>query len=1151
MLKYLLLFFISAQIIFSQQHDSYNYISDTIKVNLENKYQISSPSIIPFSEYIILNQNYLRKSDYTFNYEKGEFYLSDSLNYSLFDSLIITYQSLNLSLQKEYKRRSLVKVYDEITNTTIRSVREESVNLSSESIFGSDIRSSGTIVRGFTVGTNRDLSVNSGLRLQLSGKLSDDIEIVAALTDENTPIQPEGNTERLEELDKVFIEVRHPNAIGTFGDYDYSEKIGEFGKIDRKLQGLKGEFFYEENSVKSAIASSRGKYNSNQFNGVDGVQGPYRLSGINNEREIIIIAGSEKVFIDGQEMRRGENNDFTIEYANAQITFTANRLITSASRITVDFEYTDRQYQRNFFAGSGKTSIFNNKFQVAINYAQEGDDENNPIDFILSEEDKLIIENSGDDRNKAVRDGAVLALPDSNGIVKGIYTKVDTTISGNSFSYYVYNPGDPASLYNVTFSFVGDGLGDYRKESIGRYSYVGKGNGGYLPIRFIPIPELRQVGNVLISAEPFEDVFFNLELAGSLYDRNRLSDIEDNDNGGYARNLEFKLNPQKVKIGNVNFGKVGLSYKDRYKQDRYESIDRIDNVEFNRDYNFTDNSRVNEELREIGINLIPIEELNIKSKYGYLKRGDLFQSNRYLTNLSLAKQDTYNFLYDFDYVDSKNRNIQTNWFRQKGDFSYLISFIKPGFQFESENKKDKINDKDSLLTSSLSFAEYAPYIQFIDFGGLNFTAKYSLREESYPLNGKLIKESLAKTQNYQVDYSGVKEVNTSLSVTLRKKEFTEEFQSQSKLDNETVLIRSQSRFNFWDRFIQSDLFYETTTQRSARLERVFIQVEQGTGNYIYLGDLNNNGIADEDEFEQTIYEGDYIQTTIPTDELFPVIDLKTSTRWKLDFNKVFEKSNSLFGKLISPIFTETFWRVEENSRITDTKQIYLLNFSKFLNDSTTVRGSNLFQQDIYLFRNSSELSFRFRYTQRRNLNQYSGGTERGYFGERSVRINFKMVEEINNQTEIISQVDNVATKTQSNRARSVSSNEVKTDFSYRPIRNLEVGFILGAGQSEDTFPETPTIIDINSQGLRLTYSFAGKGRLRVEIERKELNANTTENYIPFEVTKGNTIGKNYFWRLNFDYRIANNLQTTFSYDGRLQGLGKVINTMRAEARAYF
>ena len=85
----------------------------------------------------------------------------------------------------------------------------------------------------------------------------------------------------------------------------------------------------------------------------------------------------------------------------------------------------------------------------------------------------------------------------------------------------------------------------------------------------------------------------------------------------------------------------------------------------------------------------------------------------------------------------------------------------------------------------------------------------------------------------------------------------------------------------------------------------------------------------------------------------------------------------------------------------------------------------------------------------------------------------------------------------------------------------------------------------------MTYSIANIGRLRLEAERTELLSNTSTANIPFEITRGNVIGKNYFWRVYFDYRIASYVQTSFSYDGRLQGSGKVIHTMRAEARAYF
>ena len=64
-------------------------------------------------------------------------------------------------------------------------------------------------------------------------------------------------------------------------------------------------------------------------------------------------------------------------------------------------------------------------------------------------------------------------------------------------------------------------------------------------------------------------------------------------------------------------------------------------------------------------------------------------------------------------------------------------------------------------------------------------------------------------------------------------------------------------------------------------------------------------------------------------------------------------------------------------------------------------------------------------------------------------------------------------------------------------------------------------------------------------------ANNSKANIPFEITKGNAIGKNYFWRVSFDYKIASFVQTSLNYDARLLGAGKVIHTMRAEAKAYF
>ncbi len=235
---------------------------------------------------------------------------------------------------------------------------------------------------------------------------------------------------------------------------------------------------------------------------------------------------------------------------------------------------------------------------------------------------------------------------------------------------------------------------------------------------------------------------------------------------------------------------------------------------------------------------------------------------------------------------------------------------------------------------------------------------------------------------------------------------------------------------------------------------------------------------------------------MPTDELFPVIDLKTSTRWKINFSQLVDEASSILGKIVNPISSETYWRIEENSRETNYANIYLLKLSTFQNESTTIRGSNYIQQDFFLFENDQELSFRFRFTQRTALNEFNSGYEEYYNRERSLRIKFKMIKEISNQTDIVNQIDNVSAPINSNRIRKINSNNVISEFSYRPDKNIEVGFRIKAGRSEDTHPELPTIIDLNSQLIRFNLSFLGTGRLRIEIERNELSANTDENTIP-------------------------------------------------------
>ena len=80
--------------------------------------------------------------------------------------------------------------------------------------------------------------------------------------------------------------------------------------------------------------------------GKEGNQGPYKLKGNNGELFVLVVSGSERVYVNGVLLERGENNDYTIDYNAGEIVFTSLFTITSEMRINVEYQYSERNYNR-------------------------------------------------------------------------------------------------------------------------------------------------------------------------------------------------------------------------------------------------------------------------------------------------------------------------------------------------------------------------------------------------------------------------------------------------------------------------------------------------------------------------------------------------------------------------------------------------------------------------------------------------------------------------------------------------------------------------------------------------------------------------------------------------------------------------------------
>jgi hypothetical protein len=265
------------------------------------------------------------------------------------DSVIVSYRLLAFDFSKVYQNKDRSLINEEYKKNPFEYVPKNDRFIETES---SQIRTLGNVSRGIGFGNRQDVTVNSNLNLRLSGKIQDEIDILAAISDENNPIQPEGNTQQVQDFDRVFIQLGKDSTRLIAGDFPMVTPTGSyFMKYNKRSRGL--QFQHEIKGSKGVWkmagegAISRGRFSRNTIAGIEGNQGPYRLTGANGETFIIIISGTERVYLDGQLLTRGEQNDYVVNYNTGELTFTPRKLITQYSRIVIEFQYSDRNYGRS------------------------------------------------------------------------------------------------------------------------------------------------------------------------------------------------------------------------------------------------------------------------------------------------------------------------------------------------------------------------------------------------------------------------------------------------------------------------------------------------------------------------------------------------------------------------------------------------------------------------------------------------------------------------------------------------------------------------------------------------------------------------------------------------------------------------------------
>lgn len=1154
---------------------------DTLDLSKPHPFTLQS-FVQPGSEKIYLDGAQLDSSAYRIDYRFGRLWLEDT-NVDSSQTLIAVYRTWGFAFKDEYRRRSIIRTEEGIDSTGAVAVIEEQIGVQGgfDPFRGVQLQHSGSISRGILTGNNRDVTLESGLNLQLAGEVAEGINVQAVLTDENSPILPEGNTQRLSEFDRVFIQINAPQGTAQLGDFDVAYQASELARFSRKLQGITVFGDLPETSspvmtggtVSAAGATTRGIFRSQDIQVIDGVQGPYRLEGLSNEQFIIVVPGSEEVYVNGQLMTRGETNDYIIDYATGELTFSSRRLITEAQRVTVEFQYSTNQFTRSLVGSEVDVGLWRGEGGAArarfgATFLREADSRNFNEQFGVTAVEDSLLRVIGD--STVAVSGAVRVEYDPEALFVQ-YIKRDTLLIDNTIdTIFVAISETPAAdepVYRVQFTRVGSGNGKYNR--VGRtvngilYEYRGPGGGEYEPVRIIPKPKEQRLFDLRGGIEPLPGVELYGEWAQSLNNQNRLSEVSAGNNGtAYIGGLRVK--PVPILFRDKDLGQVSLDFRRRFTGDRFATFDRTRPVEFARRWNL-DSRRVasgggtvqagDETIDEGTFEYTVSPNSNFRAEIGRIQLSDTFTGSRQAIALRAGEAGFPRITYRLENILSTDELEleRGTWLRQLGviEQPLLQGRLTPRFELEQERRRQRVIDTDSLASPSRAFVEYRPGITW-QSERYSLTGFVELRKEDLWAEGVL--RDAQKAWTLQTDFTARphRNFNTDGSVGYRIGRYTDYFRvNQKREDSESVVLRWNGRFRPLQQAVNLNWYYEALTEKSPELQEIYVRTGSELGEFVWE-DTNGDGVIQIDEFipERTQDEGTYIKTFIPSDSLTSVISLKARATLLLDPSKKWRRADEKWKRVLSKVSTRTSIQIQEKNKGPNIEEIYLLKLSRFRDPEHTLRGLLRINQDLQLFRNDPRYGALLSYSQIQNLSRLAAGAETRF-------VNLWRLEGTYRPTtgwgvRLLASLGQNRTDSESFESRryDIDARTVEPEISFHPIRSLQFSTSLSFSQKEDQVGDrTSTIWKVP---FMATFMHVRRLNLTGRFEMAHVNlSGEAKGLAQFELTDGRGEGTSFLWTVSGWYQISSLLRATFSYNGRSPSDAPTLHTVRAQLSAVF
>lgn len=1106
------------------------------------------------------------------------------------DSIKVFYRVYPFSLARETYHKSYRAYREYSANSVIRPFTYKPDEEGFKLIDFGNLDYNGTFSRGISFGSNQSVVLNSNFNLQLSGMLTRDLEITAAITDNSIPIQPEGNTQQVQEFDKIFIQLRKDKHKVIVGDFDlFNPQRDYFMRFSKKYQGgyYSGEFDIKKAMQKGGQAGvmrvgvaggiSRGKFSRNLLTVSEGNQGPYKLLGGNGETFIIILANTEEVFVNGQKMERGADRDYIIDYNLGEITFMPRRIITKDLRVYVEFEYTERNYLRS--TAFAHTEFEGKKGDIHFSLYTEQDAKGQNIQQDLNADKKMFLSTIGDSIQKAFYRGWDSVGWDANRI---LYEMKDTTIFPFTFdSIFVYSTDSTKAKFAVSFSLVGQGKGNYvpaASTANGRvYEWVAPRldtanftfipQGSYEPVIFLVTPKYQQMYSLGGEYRINDHHKLLAEVSMSNQDINMYSKQDNADNLGFAARAGYQSSVV-TKTDSLNNRKefVGIDLHYEFLQDRFNTVERYRNIEFARDWNLlAQGKRYNEHLAIANLSYNWLGIGTIAYRFKTFLQDTLYRGYENGLSGSVSKRGV-NFVFANSYLRSASSFNQTDFIRPSADLSYGIKKIKGwriGAAFSHEVNRIQNTESDSLSPLSFLWQNYRVYFNSPDSLINKFGFEVVIRNEHHPKGMRFDKPHfMGQTVSATGSVNSIK--NQTINYSLTYRHATEKDSVINTQPEHFYLGRIDYNVTVLKGFLRSTLLYEIGSGRQQKTQLTYQVSPTNQGDYVWK-DVNKDGVKQVDEFvisqfrEDTSYVRVFIVTpefiSVNTNQFNYVLNINPAALWRNAKNV--KKVLAMFSALASiQITKKTF--VNKSRNVGE----YFNPFPLKKEDAQLVSSSINSRNSLYFNRLEAKYGaqFDFNYASSRTL--LTTGFENRFLQSQGITVRWNIVKSFNTQIAYTNGVKANESDYYRQLKYRFHYNDLVTDFSYQFKTMLRVGL-----KYELSFKTNPTdtvgkqTARIHRLTTEVRYNKTGKNTISASLSYASINyqdKNYPNQQLEYAMLEGLRNGNNLVWTVGYEQNLGNNIQLSLNYDGRMTGFTsgdkstlKPIHTGRAELRALF